>query len=87
MVLFGNTFTKVMSQHADSEYNGTHLIQCRRVKFKTILNKENREPSLQSSKLIFPPNLRYGKIDYQIQLTSTRLKCELLEIVRQILRV
>ena len=41
MVLFGNKFTKVMSQHAASECNGTHLIQCRRVSFKTILNKEN----------------------------------------------
>ena len=31
-----------MSQHAGSECNGTHLIQYRRVNFKTILNKENK---------------------------------------------
>ena len=40
MDLFGNEFTKVMSQHAGSECNGTHFIQCRRVNFKTILNNE-----------------------------------------------
>ena len=40
MVLCGNKFTKVMSPHAAGECNGTHLIQCRRVNFKTLLNKE-----------------------------------------------
>ena len=39
-VLFENKFTKVMSQHAGSECNGTHLIQCRRVNFKRILNND-----------------------------------------------
>ena len=33
IVLFGNKFTKAMSQHVGSECNGTHLIQCRRVNY------------------------------------------------------
>ena len=40
MVLFGNKFTKVLSQHAGGECNGTRLIQCGRVNFKRILNNE-----------------------------------------------
>ena len=37
-------------------------------------------------KIKFFPAIKGGKIDFQVQLTSTYLKCELLEIVRQILR-
>ena len=66
MVLFGNNFTKVMSQHAGSECNGTHLIQCRRVNFKRILNNEKREPCLQSSKLSFFPAIKAWKDRFQV---------------------
>ena len=45
-----------MSQHAGSECNGTHLIQCRRVNFKRIPNNAKWEPRLQSSKLSFSSN-------------------------------
>ena len=52
MVLFGNKFTKVMSQHAGNECNGTHLIQCRRVNFKRILNNEKMRTVLASNRSV-----------------------------------
>ena len=41
---------------------------------------------LAELKIKFSQQQNCGKIDCQVQLTSTHLKCELLEIVRQILR-
>ena len=56
MVLFRNEFTKVMSQHAGSECNGTHLIQCRRVNFITIYKSEKIRTVFAGLKIIFFPS-------------------------------
>ena len=40
MVLFGNKFTKVMSQHAGSECNGTHL-SVEELTLKQFLTRKN----------------------------------------------
>ena len=45
-----------MSQHAGSECNGTHLIQYRRVNFKTILKVKNENRVCRAQNYVFPNN-------------------------------
>lgn len=86
MILFQNYVMKITPQHVNSKYNSCHLIQCGRVDFKTILSNRKWVPCLQSSKLSFRSSKRCRKIDCQTHFTWTCVKCELLDISRQILR-
>ena len=59
MVLFRNYFTKVSSQHADSECNSTNPIQCGRVDVKTIIN-EKQGPLMKVSTVFAELNITFG---------------------------
>ena len=61
MVLFRNYFTKVTSQHADSECNSTHSIQCGSVDFKTIIMKSEHTVFAELKFKIFPSNKGIGR--------------------------
>ena len=56
MVLFGNKFTKVLSQHAGSECNGTHLIQCKELILKEFLIMINENRACRAQNKVFPSN-------------------------------
>ena len=81
-------FTKVMSQHADSECNSTHLIQCGQEKIRWCgrVDFESEYPVCRAKNEAFSLQQRCRKTDCQVELTSTCFKCELLEISRQNLR-